>query len=257
MSSRVNRAYRPCCRSCCNATTWWSHRMSPGARRSRGPRRLLYSRQPERAFCRQAAALSGLHQGLSPSSRYLGQTGTTNRQATISAAARSVVAPGKSGSWRQARTVRTGRRMIGRPWRAWPETSREPAEARQTGRNRTPTPIATPRAGRLSWRPYGSVSLAVQVVRVREVEDEVAVDRRRVARRVAGVRAARQALEHGRHVRAVEKGDRVAVGARIVEHAVGRGEDKARQDRYWCGIQVRGHPMRLPPAGQQRENSGF
>jgi lactate dehydrogenase-like 2-hydroxyacid dehydrogenase len=43
------------------------------------------------------------------------------------------------------RFVRAGRRMRRRPWRAWPETSRAPAEARQTGRNRTPTPIATPR----------------------------------------------------------------------------------------------------------------
>ena len=39
MSSRGNRASRHSCRSCCNATTWWSRRMSPGARRSRVPRR--------------------------------------------------------------------------------------------------------------------------------------------------------------------------------------------------------------------------
>jgi hypothetical protein len=37
------------------------------------------SRQPERAFCGPAAALAGLPHGLSPSSRSLGQTGTTNR----------------------------------------------------------------------------------------------------------------------------------------------------------------------------------
>jgi hypothetical protein len=63
------------------------------------------SRQPERAFCRPAAALSGLHQGLSPSARSLGQTRTPHRRATISAAARSAAAPGTSGSWRQARTA--------------------------------------------------------------------------------------------------------------------------------------------------------
>jgi len=39
MSSEGNRASRPSCRSFCNATTWWSRRMSPGARRSRGARR--------------------------------------------------------------------------------------------------------------------------------------------------------------------------------------------------------------------------
>jgi lactate dehydrogenase-like 2-hydroxyacid dehydrogenase len=38
MSLRGNRAYRPYFQSCCNATTWWSRRMSPGARRSHVPR---------------------------------------------------------------------------------------------------------------------------------------------------------------------------------------------------------------------------
>ena len=39
MSSKGNRASRPSRRSFCNATTWWSRRMSPGVRRSRGARR--------------------------------------------------------------------------------------------------------------------------------------------------------------------------------------------------------------------------
>src|SRR5262245_51328759 len=68
------------------------------------------------------------------------------------------------------------------------------------------------------------VSGPVKIIRVVESEDEVAVDRRRVALRVVRTHATRQTLDHGRRIWAEEECDRVAIPARVVQHAVRRRE---------------------------------
>src|SRR5580704_4196455 len=70
-----------------------------------------------------------------------------------------------------------------------------------------------------------AVALLVEIVGAIEFEHQVAVDRRRVV----GADATRQAFDHAVRVRAVEIGDRIAVGAAVVQHAMrGRQEPVVR-----------------------------
>src|SRR3981189_970309 len=71
----------------------------------------------------------------------------------------------------------------------------------------------------------------MEVVRVVELEHEIAVDRGWVARGIVGPGAARQALDARGDVRAVEEGDRVAVAPGPVQH---RGRGRCAPASSYC-----------------------
>ena len=69
---------------------------------------------------------------------------------------------------------------------------------------------------------FRAMPLLVKIIGPVEFENEVAVNRGRIARRIVGAGAAREAFDHRICIGAVKEGDRITVGARLIQNAVRR-----------------------------------